>query len=263
MGMHGSEVLMRRAFVFMSLFAMVAMLAPMAAEAAPVVRYTPSELILGQQVQIALEGAPARVGDDVVLQEKISGSWRRIQRKMIRSDGGATFWERPDTFGIHWYRIVVPADGRQGSLVGHGQPIPVRRWRFLSDLDPAATGGPAGTPTAGPVVINDRTFSRSLRYSAAAQPSTTDWTLPARCVEFRSVLGLASGSDPGSEVELSLYLDGVEQDLDWAQPTMGVGDENAVSGIELVGRTTLRLEHTETVAEASPAFGNARILCAS
>lgn len=254
---------MRKSITSISLIVAVGALAPHVAEAAPMVRYTPSELIVGQQVRIALEGAPARVGDDAVLHEKVSGSWTRIQRKTIRSDGGATFWERPDTFGIHWYRIVVPADGRQGSLVGQGQAIPVRRWRFLSEMDPAANAGPSGTPTTGPVVINARTFSRSLRYSSSSQPSTTDWMLPARCVEFRAVLGLADGSDPGSEAELSLYLDGAEQDLGWAQATMGTGDENAVSGIDLTGVTTLRLEHTETVAEASPAFGNARIPCAS
>lgn len=236
---------------------------PIPAHAAARVSFQPTDVVLGRPLIVTLTGAPNRAGDPVHLQEKLSGTWTRIMQKTIRDDGSQRFWVRPSTVGFHRYRVVIPADGAQSRLASAAQVIPVRRWRYLSDLTPSATSGPAGTPTSGPVTINDRTFQKSLRYDADQTPSSTDWTLPFGCIEFRGVLGLDSDSDPASEAELSLYLDGVEQNLGWTPGTMQVGDENTVAGIELRGTTTLRLEHREVVAQAQAAFGDARILCAS
>lgn len=240
------------------------------ANAAASVEFNPSEVILGNRLRIRMTGVPNRVGDPAALQEKINGSWTRIQRKTIVSGTGGTppcrggcvtFFEEPTTSGIHWYRVVVPADGRQSALIGQGQPIPVRRWRYLMDLTPSATAGPAGVPSEGSAQINDRIYTKSLTYSSASTASTTDYTLPNGCREFRAVLGLAATSSVGSEAELSLYLDGVEEDLDWSPGTMEPGDENSVANIDLTGVTTLRLEHREVVADADVVFGNARALC--
>lgn len=245
------------------LAAAAALLLPAPAHAAPSVTFQPTSLVLGQQVRVTLTGATARVGDAAALQEKIGGSWSRIQRKVVREGGMVTFWERPETVGVHWYRIVVPGTGRKGTLVSGAQAIPVRQWRYLADLAPSSTGGPNGVPQTGPVTINDRSYPRSVQYVAAPEVSFTEWTLPPRCTEFRSVLGLAMGSATGSEADLAVLFDGVEQNLDWEQPTMGVGDQNSVVLPGLAGKTTLRLEHQEVAGDPRPAFGNARILCAS
>jgi hypothetical protein len=230
------------------------------AQAAPTVTFNPSALMLGQQVRITFANAPNRVGDDVVLQRKVDGSWRRHMLKRLQPPNGtATFYHRPTAAGVEWYRVIVPRDGNQPTLVSAGQPIPVRRWRFLVDIDPATVGGVASDRQEGAVTIDGLSFDRGLRYASVDTESFNAWDLSLlRCIEYRGYHGLADTSDPGAEGELTVTIDPEPE----VQATYAI-DESEFKILDIAGVDELRLAQREVTPQAVAAFGNPRILCAS
>jgi len=175
--------------------ALIASLAPAAADAAPKRAYQVSIKVsrtqadVGQTIRIAGRVAgPKAAKKRLAVQRKVGhGKWRTIKKVRTTKRARYSTAVKVTAGGRQYFRVVAPKSSKRRAGVSRARALTGWRWLDLTtqpSMKPEGQGG-----VRGPVVVAGRTYPKALTYRFAADM----FDVSGRCTTFTATAAVPDG----------------------------------------------------------------------
>jgi hypothetical protein len=210
----------------------------------------------GHSATIGGSVAPVRPGKTVYLQQERFGTWSTIRTTKLNGASEYSFTVTPLGSGTKYYRVTKLREGAIGRASSPVRKLSSYRWFRLDQLQFTERDGIFFDPET----INGTVFQNAM-YAVLNSSGGSEFAvveLGRACTSVRGTLGLTDVSDPSSQADIAISVDGAPR-LDY-QPTPTDSEHVRLS---VSGARQLRVDLTDLLATtASPAIGGGQALCA-